>query len=222
MSDLELTATWLAILVCGLGGAIVLHVVGVASTYVRDMLHVGAGVWVLGWPQWHGRAMPIAITIGIAVATACVPLLAGHNRLAARVVRAVTSHDEHWLGLSLYTLAFAALTAAGLGLDPVPAAAALLALALGDGLGGAFGRRFGHHGFRAPGGKRKSFEGAVVVALGAATGAAVAGSLFDQPLTAAAIVLLGTVAAVVEALAPRGTDNLLVPAAVWFAASLVT
>jgi dolichol kinase len=222
VSDLELSAIWLAVLVCGLGGAIAIHMLGVASTYVRDLLHVGAGVWVLGWPHWHGRALPVTVTIAIAVATACVPLLAPHNRLLARLVRAVTGDDEHWLGLSLYTLAFAALTAAGLGLAPLPAAAGLLALSFGDGLGGAFGRRFGRHGFRAPGGKRKSFEGTVVVALGAAAGAAVAAHLFGQPIAAGTIVLLGAVAAVVEALAPRGTDNLLVPAAVWLAALLVT
>jgi dolichol kinase len=222
MTDLELSGLWLAVLVCGLGGAIAIHMLGVASTYVRDVLHVGAGVWVLGWPHWQGRALPIAITIAVAAATAGVPLLAGHNRWVARLVRAVTNDDEHWFGLSLYTLAFAALTAAGLAHEPVPAAAGLLALSLGDGLGGAFGRRFGQHGFRAPGGKRKSFEGAVVVALGAATGAAIAAHLFGQPIAAGAIVLLGIIAAVVEALAPRGTDNLLVPAAVWLAAVLVT
>jgi len=38
---------------------------------------------------------------------------------------------------------------------------------------------------------------------------------------AAPVVALGALAAVVEAVAPRSTDNLLVPAAVWAGASLL-
>jgi dolichol kinase len=36
------------------------------------------------------------------------------------------------------------------------------------------------------------------------------------------VLLLGVVASLVEALAPRATDNVLIPIAVWTAATLVT
>ncbi|MCA9675313.1 MAG: hypothetical protein KC464_09785, partial [Myxococcales bacterium] len=159
MTDLVLTLGWLGGLACGLGGAIVLHRLGLASTYVRDLLHVGAGVWILGWAWWTTPAWPIAITAVVTAGTALVPTAASRWHLAARLHRSVTGGDERWSGLVLYTLAYAALTPVGLCDRPLPAAAGLLALSLGDGVGGAVGRRFGRHHYRAPGGKVKSLEG---------------------------------------------------------------
>jgi len=222
VSDLALAAGWLVLLGAGLGGSVVVRALGLPSTHVRDLLHVGAGVWILGWPWWDGAAVPIAMVVVVALATALMPRLAMRGGLAARIVHSVTNGEEHWTGLVHYTLAYAVLTAVGLTGDPFPAAAALLALSLGDGIGGAIGRSFGRHRFRAPGAKRKSFEGSVVVALGGMVAAAIAAHLFDHDTGALAVLAIGTVASVVEALAPRSTDNILIPAAVWTTATLVT
>jgi dolichol kinase len=189
---------------------------------VRDVLHVGAGVWVLGWPGWHGAAIPIAIAAAAFGATLVVPLVAPRIRIAAHLVHSVTGGDERWAGLVHYALAFAVFTVFGLLVDPFPAAAGLLALSLGDGLGGATGRAFGRHYFHAPQGKRKSFEGSFVVGFAACVGIVIAAAVFHRDVDGQLVVALGGVAAFAEALSPRGTDNLLVPAFVWAAATLAT
>jgi dolichol kinase len=215
MTDVVLTFAWLGTLGGGVGGAVALRRLGVASTYVRDLLHVGVGVWVLGWPAWRAPAWPVAITLVAVAATALVPALAPRVRVAARLQGAVTGGDERWGGLVLYAVAYALGTAAGLLDAAVPAGAALAALSLGDGVGGVVGRRFGRVRYRAPGGKPKSLEGSLAVAAGATVAAMVVSAWLGAPLAAGTAVAAGLVAAAVEAAAPRGTDNLLVPAAVW-------
>jgi dolichol kinase len=98
----------------------------------------------------------------------------------------------------------------------MPAAAgALLALALGDGVGGAVGRRFGRRVLRVPFGKPKSWEGAAAVTAFAAAGVWLALRWYGAPAGVVLVAGAGVVAGIAEALAPRATDNLLVPAAVF-------
>jgi dolichol kinase len=215
MADAGLAALWVAILGAGVLAAAGLRLLGLARTHVRDVLHVGAGVWPLGWPFWHGTTAPLAIVWGACVAVAALPALAQHSRLLARLRDGVSSEEEKWSGLVLYTLAAAVLTTVGLLQAPFPAAGALLALALGDGLGGALGLAFGRHRFRAPGGKAKSLEGSLAVALFSALGVALAAAWFSVPVAWGVCGLAGLVAAVAEALSPRATDNLVLPACVF-------
>ncbi len=222
MTDLALAGCWLGVLGLGLTACVIAHGFGLPSTYVRDVLHIGAGVWVLGWPLWHGGALPIAIVAAVAAGTVILPLVAPHSRIAAKVVRSVTNGDERWTGLIHYTAMYASFTALALVVDPFPAGAALLALSLGDGIGGAVGRDFGRHHYQVPGGKRKSFEGSLVVMLAAAAGTALAAHLFGREISIAMALVLGAVASLVEAIAPRSTDNLLIPIAVWIAATAMT
>jgi dolichol kinase len=222
VTDLGWTMTWLAVLVAGVVGCLGVRALGLASTYVRDLLHVGAGVWVIGWPWWHGAAVPVAIVGAVALATALVPAAARRVSLVARFERSVSGGDERWGGLVLYTLAYASLTWAGLRGDPFPAAAGLWALSLGDGVGGAVGRRFGHHHYRAPGGKQKSLEGTLAVFAAATAGVWLAAHRFGAAAGPATILGLGALAAAAEAAAPRGTDNAVVPATVFAAARLIT
>lgn len=220
MSDLMLAGMWMTILAGGLGACMALHALGLATTYVRDLLHVSAGVWIFGWPYWAGPQVPVIITLLAVLAVIAVPLVAARIGLARRLRDAVSDGDELWDGLVVYVASYSALTTLGLTTAAFPAAAGLLALSLGDGLGGAVGRRFGRHRFRTPWGKRKSLEGAAAVAIAAAAGVLIAARLFDHPVSPALAVGLGVLAAAVEALSPRSTDNLLVPAAVWAGASL--
>jgi len=220
MSDLAGSVVWLSVLASGLGFCLLLHQLGARATYVRDLLHIGTGVWVLGWPWWKGTIAPVLI-LGFALAvTVSLPVLARHSRFALLVVDSLASGDERWSGLVSYVAAYALLSCAGLWLGAFAAGAALLSLSLGDGIGGAVGRRFGRHHYRAPGGKEKSIEGSVVVALAAAAGIAIAGWRFGAHPGAAEVAGLAVVAAVAEALAPRGSDNVVVPAAVWGVARL--
>lgn len=215
MRDLGLAALWCGVLSSALIAGAILHQLGLAATYIRDLLHVGAGIWVVGWPWWEGPALPIAMVVFVAALVAVVPGLRSRHRVADRLHDSVTGGDERWSGLIVYTASYALFTTVGLLGDPLPAAAGLLALSLGDGIGGAFGRRFGRHYFRSPGGKRKTIEGSLAVALMAMLGAVVAGGILGAPVGASRAILAGLVAALAEAAAPRGTDNAAVPASVW-------
>ncbi len=220
MSDPALAVAWLCVLSAGIGFCLLLHRLGLRATYVRDVLHIGTGVWVLGWPWWRGFAAP-ALVLGLALfVTAALPALSRQSRWAAWVVDSLTSGDERWDGLVLYVVAYATLTAVGLVDGAFAAGAALLALSLGDGIGGVVGRRFGRHRYRVPGGKDKSVEGTLVVMLAAAAGIALAGWRFGAHPGVAHVAGLAAIAAAAEALAPRGSDNVVVPAAVWGAARL--
>lgn len=271
MSDLLLALLWTFLVTAGLAGAVVLRRRGVAEARIRDLLHVGAGVWVFGWPAWERAWVAVAIPWAAVALLAALPLFAAREPHAAspgreaeatspgresaagrggsrhgaagQVVEAVTSDEERWGGLVLYALAFALLTSLALAtpLGAAPAAGGLLALAWGDGLGGAVGSRLGRRGYHLPWTKRKTWVGSAVVAAAtmagvlawsgwsawvAAAGAAAGGSA-AAGLTAAgglaatavpglpAVVGAGLVAAVAEAISPRGTDNLVVPVGVF-------
>ncbi len=222
MTDAALVSMWLSVFAAGITGCVALRALGLASTYVRDLLHVGAGVWIVGWPWWSDAVTPTAIVAGVAVATALVPVVARHSRWVSRFERSVSGGDEQFGGLIWYTVAYAVLTAVGLSSAAFPAAAALLSLSMGDGIGGAVGRRFGRHFYAAPHGKRKSIEGSLAVFAAATAGVLVAGACVGADVGMGLACSLGATAAVAEGAAPRGSDNAVVPAAVFAVASLVT
>ena len=216
MHDGLLVLLWSAVFAGGLGVCLWLARRGLPRTYVRDVLHVGAGVWPLGWAAWESPWPPIGVAaVGFALLL-CVPLLGRRVGSARSLERAVSGEGEAWSGLVLYGFSAAALTTVSLlGRSPVPAAAGLLALALGDGMGGLVGRLWGTHRYRMPWAKTKSVEGTLVVAVFASLGAAIGGLWFGVPLPVGRVLGAGLAAAIAEAVAPRATDNLLVPLAVW-------
>jgi dolichol kinase len=200
----------------GLGFCLWLASREVRRTDVRDVLHIGAGVWPLGWSAWHSPWPPVLLALAGFLVLLSVPWLARKVGAARALEGAVSGEGEAWSGLVLYGLSAVVFTAVGFpGHSPFPAAAALLALALGDGIGGRVGRQWGRHWFRVPWAKRKSLEGTVVVAIFAALGTELAGVVSGAPVSPVRVLGAGLAAAVAEALAPRATDNLLVPVAVW-------
>jgi dolichol kinase len=222
MADAGLAALWVFILLGGILFAAGLHKFGLAPTHVRDVLHVGAGIWPLGWPYWHLPLAPLAIVWTALLAMAAVPLLAKRNHWVAQVQAAVASGDEAYSGLVLYTLSVAVLTTVGLFWAPFAAAAALFALALGDGVGGAVGLAFGRRRYRFPGGKGKSLEGSFTVALFSMLGVLLAAQWFSVPLGFWRAALAGLVAALAEGVSPRATDNLVLPASVFGVLALLS
>lgn len=213
MNDLVLLAGASAVAVGGLGGAIALSRLGVPRTYVRDLVHVGTGVWVLGWPWWRAPVAPIAIT-----AAALLLVVLGPRALRM----ALSGGEERWGGVVTYVAMYGAFTAIALLDRPFPAGGALLALALGDGVGGAVGRRFGRTFYAAPGGKQKSVEGSIAVLAMSAAGVLVASARFGAHAGPLVVITAAVVAAIAEALAPRGTDNAVVPVATWVALRALT
>jgi phytol kinase len=218
MNDLAQTAIWTGILAFGVGFCVLIRKAGVPTTYVRDFLHVGAGIWPFGWPFWRSAWVPCSI----AVAVTALTVLAPRVKAFARFRDSVAGGDERWSGLVLYGLSFATLTVAGFAVAPFPAAAALMALSLGDGIGGAVGRRFGRHHFTIPGSKRKSVEGSLAVAAMASLAVAIASAWFGAGMDGWTLLLSGLVAAAAEALAPQAKDNAAVPLAVWLLLTLRT
>jgi len=222
MSDALLAVVWLVVLGAGLGGCVLLHQLGLDSTYVRDLLHVGAGSWVFGFAWWNRAALPIGIALGAFAITAFVPRLSSKHRFAMRFVDSVAGGDERFDGLIVYTFSFALFTALALAHRVFPATAALLALSLGDGVGGAVGRRFGRTMFRVPGGKPKSLEGSLAVLAFSGAGVALAAWYSGMGVSLPLLAALAVAAALSEALAPRSSDNFVVPAVVWVAAEVLT
>lgn len=221
MTDLLLALLWVAVLVLGCAAVGLARSMGLPATHARDVLHVGAGVWVVGWPWWDGLVAPLALVSAAVVAVALVPTAAKKNAVVDRFRRSVAAGDEKFLGLILYAVSFAVMTGLGLARQPFPAAAALGALALGDGMGGLVGRRFGRLSYSTRLGKQKTFEGSAAVAVFTAAGALSSAALFDVALGAWPALVLALVAAATEGLAPRGMDNIAVPVAVWAAALVI-
>lgn len=215
IADLVQGALWCGLLAALVIACVGLRAVGIGRTYVRDLLHVGAGVWILGWRAWRGAAVPMAITVAAVVGVALVPVAARRVRALRAFRDSVAGGDERWLGILLYTASFAIFTWTALHGALLPSAAGLASLALGDGVGGLVGRRWGRRYYRVPGGKRKSFEGSATVALFAAVGVVGAALWLGLPITAGVVAVAALTAAVVEALAPRSSDNLLIPVAVF-------
>jgi dolichol kinase len=216
MSDLILVLFWTIVLAGGLFACVILSRF-VAVTYVRDLLHVGAGVWVLGWPWWEGVLAPATIVLAALAMTLLLPRLP----IARPLVDAISGGDESWSGITGYTASFALFTLLGLTGDPLPAAAALLALSLGDGLGGLVGRRFGRVRIGLPFAKPKTLEGSLVVFLGAFLGAHLAALALGTSIGFGAAATLALAASLAEAFSPRSADNLFVPLATFAVGALV-
>lgn len=217
MTDGWLAIAWAGVLVAGVAACVGLRRAGMPMTYVQNVLHVGAGLWPLGWSSWEGGAAPCAIAASGALALVAVPAAARWSSVARGVRDAVSGGDERFGGVALYAVSAAIFTAVAMSWKAAaPAAAgALLALALGDGIGGVVGRRFGRHPLRVPFGKPKSWEGAAAVTAFAALGAWIALRWYGAGPGPLVILGAGVIAGVAEALSPRATDNLVVPAAVF-------
>jgi dolichol kinase len=215
MNDAAQLTGWLIILVFGLLVCVVLRRRGVPITWVRDLLHLGAGVWVFGWPFWSSPAVPICLPVAATLGLLLVPALAPRVPALARLRDSVSDANERWSGLVLYAASFAWLTWMAFHRDAFPAAAGLLALAVADGMGGAVGRGWGRHFFSLPGSKPKSLEGSLTVLVTAGASVWIAALYFHHPLAGFTLFGAALVATLAEAVAPRASDNAVLPAAVW-------
>lgn len=218
MNDVLLALLWVLTSAVGLAACVKLRAAGVAATYVRDLLHVGAGVWIFGWPLWSGVLAPVVIVLSAFALVASVRSL---GRWGRAVVEAVTGNEERWSGIVAYTASFALFTVVGLTVDPFPAAIALLALAIGDGVGGLVGRTLGRRRIRVPGAKPKTIEGSLAVGAGALAAVWIAGLALGRSVHPGAAALIALTTALVEAVSPRSTDNLTVPTAAWLVATIL-
>jgi phytol kinase len=173
----------------------------------RPLVHAASGFLALALPLLFIESWPIVV-LGLGF----VVLMVGSNALGR--LRSIHEIGRPTAGAFVYPLGIAVAfvgTRGGWPAYPV----AVLALAVADAGGGVVGRRFGSHPFRVFGSLR-TVEGSVTTfALAVFVTAAVLLSR-DAGLAPAAglAVIVGLVVLVVEALSPRGIDNLTIPAAV--------
>jgi phytol kinase len=212
MTSLERDA--LGILVVGL---LCLAVLGLAeglrafllveAEKTRKLVHVGIGLVAATFPWLFRSAWPVVV-----LAAAFAALL-GAARLSGRLA-SVHGIERDSLGTLCFPLAVALLFALCFA-RPAIYRASILVLAVGDAAAALCGRTWGRHLYDVGGGT-KSLEGSaalLVVAFGIvlAAGPALAPGATAQVAAALAVAIAATL---LEAVASRGTDNLVVPCGV--------
>jgi phytol kinase len=173
----------------------------------RPIVHVAAGLLALTLPMLFDEPWPV-----IALGVSFVALMLGSQRLG--LLRSIHGVRRRTAGAHVYPLGIMlAFIVSGGAWPSYPIA--VLALAFGDAAAGVVGRRLGRHTFELLGTVR-TVEGSLT-AFGVA-GAVAAAVLLSGGVPGAAALLLagviGTTVLVVEALSPRGLDNLTIPVAV--------
>jgi phytol kinase len=193
-----------------------------SANFTRKIIHVGVGNWIFLWPfafdNWYAIVLPPAFFVVL-------------NYLSYRqeLFKAMERNEKAGgLGTVYYavSLAIVAPIAMLLGQTWV-AACGIMLMAWADGLADPIGRKFGTHEYRIAGAK-KSIEGSLsffvvgfVVAASTLTFFGVFSSLppgLDIASFSLSIAALGTL---IEAVSPRGTDNLTVPIVTFMAGLLM-
>jgi phytol kinase len=190
-----------------------------SQSFTRKLIHMGAGLWIWGilalFDHWYFGIIPFATFIVL-------------NYLFYRQQTFKAMDTEESTPGTVYfafsiTVLFVLLWRTGGAPDRVPiAAAAVMAMTIGDALASIIGVRWGKHTYTSFGHTR-SWEGSAAMAVASLlcillTLLLVPGSALSPnsvplsaPLLAASVVAGTLVATVAEGLSPAGTDNLSVP-----------
>ena len=192
---------WLG-LVAGLA-RLVKHYVPQQPEWGRKLLHVGAGptvviAWSLGIERWIALSAAIGITVLIAL-----------NR-QFRWLQGIEDVGRHSYGTVAYGLAVVVLLWWGWPHRAAVVTAAVLVLAVGDGLAGLLGPAVASPRWRVLG-QQKSLLGTSCVGL---TAFLVGLWLFGNTLLWPQLLLVAAVAAALEQVSVLGADNLLLPVGV--------
>jgi len=172
----------------------------------RRIAHVAGATFSLALPALFDSTVPV-LAVGAGFA-----LLLGLTRRRGRLASIHDISRTTW-GAELFPVGIAAAFLITDGRAPAYPAA-ILALAWADPLAAIVGSRWSRHPFRVLGDVRSGEGSLAMVATAAICGAAVAS--LELPLGDAVLIgsLIGLVAGLVEAVSPRGSDNLTVPVAV--------
>lgn len=192
---------------------------GYPQDFTRKVVHIGAGMWVLGvlalFDHWYIGIIPFATFIVL-----------NWIFYRLRVLEAVDSPNSSpgtvYFAISV-TILFVLLWRPDGPLDRAPlAVAGVMAMTWGDALAAVVGKRWGRRRYRVFSGYR-SYEGSATMFVASATAIALTLLLLPgSPLSPAAVVLpvgaalLGAlataaIATLAEGISPAGTDNLSVP-----------
>ncbi len=202
--------------------------------FTRKIIHMGAGLWIWGilyfFDNWQYGIIPFTTFI-------VLNFLFFKFQIFKAMDTTESTPGTVYFAISI-TILFAWLWRTGGAVDNVPiAAAAIMAMTIGDALASIFGRKWGKHQYTIWGSTR-SFEGSSVMAVSSfivigLTLALLPGSVLSThsiPFTVNSIVILtlaGSItAAAAESVSPKGTDNLFVPllsaGVMYFAANVIS
>jgi dolichol kinase len=187
--------------------------------FTRKIIHIGAGLWIWGilyfFDHWYFGIIPFATFI--------VLNYVFYRQQSFKAMDTTESTPGTVYFAISITLLFVWLWRTGEEVDRVPiAAAAVMAMTLGDAFASIIGRRWGKHTYTVFGHTR-SWEGTAAMAVTSLVGIVLTLSLLPgSVLSPNSVVMSGSevivlslvgaaAAAVFEALSPAGIDNLSVP-----------
>lgn len=176
--------------------------------HVRKMSHVLAGAVALGLPWLFGTVWAVALLcLFVALALLVVRCSPTLRDGMGSTIHGIERRSFGDLCFPLGVGAAFVLT----GGDPVHFAVPVLTLTLADPAAAIVGTRYGRHSYRVAG-DGKTLEGSAAFFVVAAACAVVTSVLLGSGLVSlGAIVVFTLTVTVVEAVAPRGIDNLLIP-----------
>ena len=197
------------------------RVAGMPQQLTRKLVHIGAGMWVLGalalFDHWEIGIIPFASFI-------LINYLLYRYRVFAAMDIANSAPGTVYFAMAV-TLLFGLLWRPAGPVDHAPAAVAgAMALTWGDALAALVGQRWGRHRYQVSGSER-SWEGSAAMFLASLVAIFLALVLLSgsplsprsPPLSVGDALLAALPAAgaatLAEAVAPNGTDNLSVPLA---------
>jgi len=171
---------------------------------IRKWIHIAVGHWVflaLAWMEhWYVAIIPLLFFTLINWIT----LKRGTGRM--------NQVERISYGTVYYPMALALLVLFFFEQEPMALVAGSMVLAWGDGLAALVGKRFGKT-FYTRGKIRRSFEGSIAMFLASFLVLTVTFLLYEEPawLAVSYGFLLANIAALIEAVSYRDTDNLLIP-----------
>ena len=182
--------------------------------WVRKLFHLGMGLFTLSLPWLFASAWPVVVmcvvTVALLMAIRRSPLLQRKfGAVLGNVARC--SHGEMYFSLGVATLFIWAKN------DRVLYLISILLLTFADAAAALVGKRFGAHRYPTIGG-HKSLEGSLAFLTVAVACIYVPLALSSNVDAGAALLLALTVAlllTIIEAIASRGLDNLLIPLAAY-------
>ncbi|RDB32894.1 diacylglycerol/polyprenol kinase family protein [Exiguobacterium sp. RIT594] len=171
---------------------------------IRKWIHIAVGHWVflaLAWMEhWYVAITPLLFFTLINLIT----LKRGTGRM--------NQVERVSYGTVYYPIALALLVLFFFEQEPMALVAGSMVLAWGDGLAALIGKRFGKT-FYTRGKIRRSFEGSIAMFLASFLVLTVTFLFYEEPtwLAVSYGFLLANIAALIEAVSYRDTDNLLIP-----------
>lgn len=176
--------------------------------HARKMFHVLAGAVALGLPWLFGTVWPVALLcLFVALALLVVRCSPTLRDGMGSTIHGIERRSFGDLCFPLGVGAAFVLT----GGDPVHFAVPVLTLTLADPAAALVGTRYGRHSFRVAG-DGKTLEGSAAFFVVAAACAGLTFVLLGSaPVSVSALVVFALTLTAVEAVAPRGVDNALIP-----------